>query len=186
MNKMKYIILFVLASVLVVSGCDNSKDNAQNIESVSRKEAAVSKSEIAESVTETKDADLECKLNEINDEIKETLKVTDSLDMNVNGINILYGISPEDIKQCAGFSVAQGTFPHEIVMIEASDEEAASRIEKAFETKITSFTEQSKNYDAQNYALAKKCKIIKNGNYYALFLSPDYEDVKAIYTKYIK
>ena len=59
------------------------------------------------------------------------------------------------------------------------------RIEEAFNSKIVAFTQQSKNYDAANYALAQKCEVQKNGNFYAMFLSPDFEAIKAVYDKYI-
>ena len=72
-----------------------------------------------------------------------------------------------------------------LVMIEASDDAAAKRIEEAFNSKIEAFTQQSKNYDAANYALAQKCEVQKNGMFYAMFLSPDFEEIKAVYDKHI-
>ena len=45
---------------------------------------------------------------------------------------------------------------------------------------------QSKGYDAKTYALAQKCKVERNGSFVSLFLSPDCEQIKGIYNKYIK
>ena len=115
----------------------------------------------------------------------DEIGVKDSLQLNEKSAKALYGIEASDMKQCVGFSVMSGTFPHEVVMIEASNDAAAKRIEEAFNSKIEAFTQQSKNYDAANYALAQKCEVQKNGMFYAMFLSPDFEEIKAVYDKHI-
>ena len=171
MVYIKKILFLALAGALLFTGCSHKEDVQKNDGGALSEEAVV--------VTEVS-------LSEVKDEIKKTIGATDALDFNDNAVEMLYSIKKEDVKQFAGFSVAQGTFPHEIVMIEAANEEAGQRIEKAFEAKISSFAEQSKNYDAENYALAKKCKVQKNGNYFAMFLSPDYEDILGIYEKHVK
>ena len=128
----------------------------------------------------------EVNLEAIKSEIVKTIGAADGLDFNANSINALYGIDPSDMKQCTGFSVMAGTFPHEVVMIEAANDSAAAKIEAAFDSKIDTFTQQSKNYDAANYALAQKCKVQKHGRFYALFLSPDYDAIMTVYKKYVK
>jgi len=122
----------------------------------------------------------------IKEEIVASIGAEGGLDFNDNSIKALYGIEASDMKQCTGFSVMAGTFPHEVVMIEAANDEAAKRIEAAFSNKIETFTQQSKNYDAENYALAKKCKVQRDGMYFAMFLSPDYDSILTVYRKYIK
>ena len=145
-------------------------------------EVTEAKTEDEPAKKETADVNLEA----IKTEIVKTIGATDGLDFNANSINALYGIAPSDMKQCTGFSVMAGTFPHEVVMIEAADDSAAAKIEAAFDSKIDTFTQQSKNYDAANYALAQKCKVQKHGRFYALFLSPDYDAIMTVYKKYVK
>ncbi len=200
MKKIKVILMIVVLG-FAVACCSCTNKEEKQIETATREEMQEVSSkdgfqkdepEIVEpdlKDDETKDEQPkipEYNLSKIKEEIVSQIGASDRLDFNENAIYALYSIDVSDIKQCAGFSVMEGTFPHEVVMIEAADDEAAARIEKAFEIKINSFAEQSKNYDAENYALAQKCKIQKNGRFYAMFLSPDYEDIKGIYNKYIK
>ena len=188
----------MLALAVVLTGCgnDNTQDGKKKIESVSRNEVTdasgqaesaekkVSEGTVSEEGNKVPEGSTD--LVKITDEIKTAIKAKDTLDFNANSMKVLYGIEAEDMKQCAGFSLMEGTFPHEIVMIEASSDEAAKKIEAAFNVKIESFATQSKNYDAKNYELAQKCKVIKNGRYFAMFLTPEYDTAKSVYSKYIK
>jgi len=125
-------------------------------------------------------------LSTVNSEIKTAVSASDAMDLDAEGISNLYGILPEDIGQAAGFVVMDGTFPHEAVMVEAKDTAAAERIENLLKEKHTAFKEQSKGYDAQNYELASKCKVERNGNFISMFLTPDFETMRAIYSQYVK
>ena len=108
------------------------------------------------------------------------------MDLDAGAISSLYGIESGDMVQAVGFVVMEGTFPHEAIMVEAKNAEAAARVENLLKVKHTSFVEQSKGYDAENYALAQKCKVVRNGNYISMFLTPDYETMQAVFKKYIK
>ncbi len=190
MKKFSKLMIIAVVLVLIFTGCSGNKDTKE-IESVTREES-VPADNAAETTSEEKEAsandasDSEVNLADVNKEIMDTLGVKDGLQLNENSANALYGIDAADMKQCVGFSVMSGTFPHEVVMIEAANDDAAKRIEEAFNSKIEAFTQQSKNYDAENYALAQKCEVQKSGNFYAMFLSPDFEEIKAVYDKYIK
>ncbi len=126
------------------------------------------------------------KLGSIRSEIKSSLAISDAADLDADSISGLYGINPSDIKDAAGFVVMAGTFPHEVVMVEAKDASAADRIESMLSAKHQSFVEQSKGYDAENYALAQKCKVVRKGNQLSMFLTPDYETMQGVYNRYIK
>ena len=106
------------------------------------------------------------------------------MDLDASAICSLYGIDASDVKDAAGFVVMAGTFPHEVVMVEAKDEAAAQRAEELLKAKHSAFVEQSKGYDAENYALAQKCKVERKGNRISMFLSPDYAVMNSVYYKY--
>ena len=101
------------------------------------------------------------KLSTVRSEIKSALSVSDAADLEADSIAGLYGIDPADIKDAAGFVVMAGTFPHEVVMVEAKDASAADRVQNMLNAKHQSFVELSKGYDAENYALAQKCKVVR-------------------------
>ena len=195
MKYIKGLVLSMLVFTVVLAGCgaDNTGDGQKKIESVTREEVSESDGNVKAPGGETSGKDKSDSLPEgsvnlqnVMDEIKTAIEAKDSLDFNANSMKVLYGIEAEDMKQCAGFSLMEGTFPHEIVMIEAANDEAAKKIEDAFNIKIQAFATQSKTYDAKNYELAKKCKVIKNGRYFAMFLTPEYDTAKTVYSKYIK
>jgi len=165
------LIALIAVFVFAISGCKSGDTTSKTA---------------VESNSAKKETDISVELDKVKEDILNTIEASDYIDINGDAANLLYDIELKDMKQCSGFSVANGTFPHEVVMIEAANDEAAKRIEEALDTKINSFAQQSKNYDPDNYALAKKCKLEKNGIYFGLFLSPEYEEIKTVYNKYIK
>ena len=74
-----------------------------------------------------------------------------------------------------------GAFPEEVVMVKAKDGEALKRIEEKMNNRIAEVKVQSQSYDAENYAIAQKSEVQKNGNYIAMFLSPDYDSLVDIF-----
>ena len=74
-----------------------------------------------------------------------------------------------------------GTFPDEVLMIEAPDSDAAKRVEEKLQSRLSQVMTQSKNYDAENYALLQKCAVKKSGNYVTLFISAKYAELQALF-----
>lgn len=142
------------------------------------------KKEIVESEKEV--APAQVNLSAINSEIKNTVSASGAMDLDADAISNLYGILPGDISQAAGFVVMEGTFPHEAIMVEAKDSAAAERVEALLKEKHAAFKEQSKGYDAENYDLASRCRVERKGNHISMFLTPDFEAMRAVYLKYVK
>jgi len=169
---------------------DKSSDGEQEQKSEEpKKEKEDNKDEAADAAEEEPEVKKEqesVKLSTVRSEIKAVLSVNDAADLEADSISGLYGIDSADIKDAAGFVVMAGTFPHEVVMIEAKDASAADRIQNMLSAKHQSFVEQSKGYDAENYALAQKCKVVRKGNQLSMFLTPDFETMQNVYNKYIK
>lgn len=97
--------------------------------------------------------------------------VTDPLDLTQERAAALYHIDPADIAESASFITMDGTFPDEVILLRAADANAADRIETQLELRLEEIMNQSQNYDAENYALLKKCKIQKKGTIVAIFIS---------------
>ncbi len=161
-----------------------SQENTNDTNAVDKEDT--SKDDLVENEEENITDESKKTLEDIRDEIILSLGASDAAPLDADSASSIYGVDPEDMVQSAGFVVMAGTFPHEIIMIEASSSDAADRISDLFKVKLDSFTEQSKGYDAKNYALAQKCKVERNGNFVSLFLSPDCDQIKGIYSKYIK
>lgn len=84
----------------------------------------------------------------------------------------LYGIAQSDIASAGCFITMNGSFPEEAIMIEAKDNAAKGRIVSALNTRLSDVLVQAQNYDPEDYALARQCKVISSGSYVALFVSP--------------
>lgn len=201
MKKILMILAIVLILALSVSGCkDKEEKKIENItrteekqkqeEEIPREEEKQPEEE-EEKTEEKKEETFEkpvskpsASLPEILGEIKNAVNSDGAMDLDASAICSLYGIDASDVKDAAGFVVMAGTFPHEVVMVEAKDEAAAQRAEELLKAKHSAFVEQSKGYDAENYALAQKCKVERKGNRISMFLSPDYAVMNSVYYKY--
>ena len=85
--------------------------------------------------------------------------LTDVLEVETEGLNNLYGITEDMVKNSASFSASSGAaFAQEVVMVEAVDESAAATVAEKLETRLSTIAEQAASYDPDSLALAEKCK----------------------------
>ena len=120
-------------------------------------------------------------LTEIKDSIITKLAIDGAMDMDTSMLLNLYGIDEADVKESACFATMDGVFPDEIVMVRATDSNASARIAEKLQTRLEAVLVQSKNYDAQNYEIAQKCKVITKGDIVALFISANHETMQGIF-----
>ena len=117
--------------------------------------------------------------------IVDQLGLVDPLNLDTDALNNLYGIDPSLIAQSASFTVAAGTFPDEVVMVEAVSDEAVATIQEKLQSRLDEVLVQSQNYDAENYKAAQSCQVRVNGRFVSLILSPKQADIAAIYASYV-
>lgn len=104
--------------------------------------------------------------------------------LETDALKNLYGIEAGDVAQSACFVTMSGTFPDEIILVQAVDGKATERIQSCLETRLNEVKVQSQTYDPDNYAAAQKCTVTVDGTYVALILSPAQESLRAIYGGY--
>ena len=117
--------------------------------------------------------------------IVDQLGLTDPLNLDTDALNNLYGIDPSLVAQSASFTVAAGTFPDEVVMVEAVSDEAVATIQEKLQSRLDEVLVQSQSYDAENYKAAQSCQVRVNGRFVSLILSPKQADIAAIYASYV-
>lgn len=120
-------------------------------------------------------------IDAVKAQIMEKVKPVDPLDLPTDRLTELYGIEAEDVKKSACFITMGGTFPDEAVIIEAVDAAAADRIAAKLQQRLDDVSNQAQNYDADQFALLKKCKVQKTGNYLALFISAENAKMQEIF-----
>ena len=111
-------------------------------------------------------------LSALSNQMISKVGVSGAMPLPKERLTDLYGIAQGDIASAGAFITVNGSFPEEAIMIEASSDSAKGRIASALNTRLSDVLVQAENYDAENYALAKQCKVITSGNYVALFVSP--------------
>ena len=90
----------------------------------------------------------------------------------------------EDIAAASSFTTLDGgIFPDEVVIVKAVDPAAAGRVEACLNARLDSVMGQAQNYDPESFAIAQQCRVQKNGNYVALFISPQHEAMEQIFDK---
>lgn len=117
--------------------------------------------------------------------IVDQLGLVDPLNLDTDALNNLYGIDPSLVAQSASFTVAAGTFPDEVIMVEAVSDEAVASIQEKLQSRLDEVLVQSQNYDAENYKAAQSCQVRVNGRFVSLILSPKQADIAAIYASYV-
>lgn len=117
--------------------------------------------------------------------IVDQLGLSDPLNLDADALNNLYGIDPSLVAQSASFTVAAGTFPDEVVMVEAVSDEAVATIQEKLQSRLDQVLVQSQSYDAENYKAAQSCQVRVNGRFVSLILSPKQADIAAIYASYV-
>lgn len=129
---------------------------------------------------ETPDVDLTA----VREAMLEAQNTDDPYLLETDALLNLYGISSEDVAQSASFVTMSGTFPDEIILVQAVDDKAAERVTASLEARLNEVKIQSQTYDPDNYKAAQACKVETNGLYVSLILSPDQEALTAIYNGY--
>ncbi len=182
---MKKIIAITL-SILTVFALSSCSKKAEEEVTATENNTTASITEKETEATSLNNKTQTLDLNKIKEEIKTKLNKTDAMDMQSESLTDLYGISVSDIKSQASFVVASGTFPEEVIMIEAADKSKIENITDCLNARLDDVKVQSESYDAENYAIAQKCKVITYGNYVALFVSASHEKMENIFYSYTK
>ncbi len=125
-------------------------------------------------------------LSALSNQIIKSAGVEGAMPLPQDRLTDLYGIAQSDIASAGCFITVNGSFPEEAIMIEAKDSAAQSRIVSALNTRLADVMVQAENYDAENYALAKQCKVITAGNYVALFVSPQHAAMESVFNAAVK
>lgn len=120
-------------------------------------------------------------INSVKSQITEKVELTDPLDIGTDALSDLYGIDSADVAESACLVTMDGTFPDEVIIVKAQDENSKQRIVDALNSRLSEVKTQSQNYDETNYKLAQECKVITEGNYVALFVSAHHAEMEEIF-----
>lgn len=124
-------------------------------------------------------------LSEIFETLKKDYNITDMVEFKSVDDLSRYGIKAEDVKEFAGGVNKSGVNQEEIIMVLATDGDAAERIEKSLNNRLESKKNETKNYNPEQYAIMEDCTVDTDNNYVSLFISENADAMKADYKKAI-
>lgn len=130
----------------------------------------------------SKDVNLNDVMSKLNSDYSLSLVTLSSADE----LNTYYSINTEDVKQFAAENDSTNDAPKEIVMIEATDADAASRVEEALTARLNSIMATYNSYSPDQVDMVKACKVTKDGNFVSLIVADNAPDMLDIYYEYVK
>ena len=97
-----------------------------------------------------------------------------------------YNINADDIKQFAAEVGKSDTDSKntEVVLVEATDSDAASRVETALTNRYNSIFQQ--NASAEELDMVKNCKVTKDGNFVTMIIGEKASDMLTMFNDSIK
>ena len=89
------------------------------------------------------------------------------------------GISVEDCVQYKVAICAEGMRSDEVWLIEARDAAALEELQQLAQTRIQAKLDETVSYAPDQYVVVEKAEVLTQGNYLALFISPEVEALRA-------
>ncbi len=121
-------------------------------------------------------------MNKLNSEFSLSLKALESAD----DLNKYYSINTADVKQFAAEIDPNNNAPVEIVLVEATNADAAGKIETALTNRYKSIYSQYSSYTPEKLSMVKDCKVTKDGNFVTMIVADKAPEMLEAFYKFIK
>ena len=128
----------------------------------------------------------EVKLSEVMDKINSDFSLSLQTLKSADELNTYYSIDTADVKQFAAEIDSNTNAPVEIVLIEAVDADAASRVETALTTRYNAIYSQYSSYTPEQLDMVKACKVTKDGNFVSMIVADKGADMLSVFYSYVK
>ena len=128
----------------------------------------------------------EVKLSEVMDKINSDFSLSLQKLDSADELNTYYSIDTADVKQFAAEIDPNNNAPVEIVLIEAVDADAATRVESALTTRYNAIYSQYSSYTPEQLDMVKACKVTKDGNFVSMIVADKGADMLNVFYSYVK
>ena len=115
--------------------------------------------------------------------MKDAVALPEMRELNEGLMLNFCGVNSADTKQAIVAICSDSLRTDEIWLIEAVDAEAAARIKTLAETRLDQKDAESITYSPEQNAVVKKAKLICEGNYVVLLVSPDSDALAQVYNQ---
>ncbi len=128
----------------------------------------------------------EVKLSEVMDKINSDFSLSLQKLESADELNTYYSIDTADVKQFAAEIDPNNNAPVEIVLIEAVDADAATRVESALTTRYNAIYSQYSSYTPEQLDMVKACKVTKDGNFVSMIVADKGSEMLDVFYSYVK
>lgn len=128
----------------------------------------------------------EVKLSEVMDKINSDFSLSLQTLESADELNTYYSIDTADVKQFAAEIDPNNNAPVEIVLIEAVDADAATRVESALTTRYIAIYSQYSSYTPEQLDMVKACKVTKDGNFVSMIVADKGAEMLDVFYSYVK
>ncbi len=128
----------------------------------------------------------EVKLSEVMDKINSDFSLSLQKLESADELNTYYSIDTADVKQFAAEIDPNNNAPVEIVLIEAVDADAATRVESALTTRYNAIYSQYSSYTPEKLDMVKACKVTKDGNFVSMIVADKGAEMLDVFYSYVK
>ena len=130
----------------------------------------------------TKDVDL----SEVYTKITENSNLSEDMsEISESELTSLYGIDMDEVKQYAGSITMVSTSSDEIIMLEATDSNAAADLKEKVDNRYEAQLNEMRDYLPDEFEKINACSVYSEGNYVAMFISNDSTTMTEIFTEAI-
>ena len=98
----------------------------------------------------------------------------------------IYGIEAEDMVQFAAAVNSTGIKADEIVLVEAVDDAAATRVKEALDNRFQSKLNELDGYLPEEYAVTQACSVEMEGCFVSMIVAPNAADLVKLYNERIQ
>ena len=128
-------------------------------------------------------AEKDVELAPLMEEILAVAPIDDILILGESDMLDFYGIKAEQMKQFSAALNMNGISAQEIVLIQASDEDAALQIATKLSNRLTARMAESENYLPDEYAIISECEVSASGTYCRMIIHANAKEAITIYNK---
>lgn len=121
-------------------------------------------------------------LSDIYTEIQSQVTLSEMNELtSAASLTRYYGITEEQVEEFAGGINNSGVEQEEIVLVKATDNDAAAAVKTALENRYNAKLNENKNYNPEQAAIIEKCSVEQNGLYVSMIISPNADKITEIY-----
>ena len=128
----------------------------------------------------------EVKLSEVMKKLNSDFSLSLKTLENADDLNKYYSINTADVKQFAAEIDPNNNAPVEIVLVEATNADAAGKIETALTSRYKSIYSQYSSYTPEKLSMVKDCKVTKDGNFVTMIVADKAPEMLEAFYKFIK